>query len=249
MNTLAVIPARGGSKGLPGKNIRPFAGLPLLAHSILFAKACPELTRCIVSTDSLEVADVAKTYGAEVPFLRPTDLAKDDTPLWPVLQHALAQAEKQAGTAYDFFVLLDPTTPCRRIRYLSEAFKRLQATPSATGIVAASKPDFNPLWTCVAEKDGYMTELFPEATRYSRRQDVPAVYRINGALYIWRTDFMRSQKDGWRTHGKHLLYEVPDFAAISIDNEEEFQRAELFVNTGLFSFPWLKDGSVASCVR
>src|SRR2546428_122399 len=93
-NLLAVIPARGGSKGLSGKNIRPFAGLPLIAHSILFAKMCREITRLIVSTDDETIAAVAREYGADVPFMRPANLAQDDTPLWPVLRHALSAAEQ-----------------------------------------------------------------------------------------------------------------------------------------------------------
>src|SRR3989338_1333883 len=91
---LAVIPARGGSKGLPGKNIRSFAGLPLIAHSILFARMCPEIERTIVSTDSAGIRDVALRYDADIPFLRPAPLAQDDTPMWPVLRHALAETER-----------------------------------------------------------------------------------------------------------------------------------------------------------
>lgn len=94
---LAVIPARGGSKGLPGKNIRPFAGLPLIAHSILLAKMCPEIDRCVVSTDSEEIAQVARRFEAEVPFLRPGELARDGTPMWPVLRHALEAVETAVG--------------------------------------------------------------------------------------------------------------------------------------------------------
>src|SRR3989304_4564407 len=86
---LAVIPARGGSKGLPGKNIRPLAGIPLIAHSILLARLCPEIDRLAVSTDSPEIAAVAKQYGADVPFMRPAELARDDSPSWPVVRHAL----------------------------------------------------------------------------------------------------------------------------------------------------------------
>ena len=92
---LAVIPARGGSKGLPGKNIRQFAGLPLIVHSIRMAELCREIDDCVVSTDSEEIAEVARKYGAKVPFLRPAELARDDTPMWPVLQHALHEMERQ----------------------------------------------------------------------------------------------------------------------------------------------------------
>src|SRR5215218_3886475 len=91
---LAIIPARGGSKGLPGKNIRPLAGLPLIAHSLRLAAMCPEITRCVVSTDDPAIADVARAHGGDVPFIRPRELAGDDTPMMPVLQHALSEVER-----------------------------------------------------------------------------------------------------------------------------------------------------------
>ena len=236
---LAVVPARGGSQGLPGKNIRPFAGLPLIAHAILFAKLCPEIDRCIVSTDSSEIAEVARKYGGDVPFIRPVQLAQDDTPLWPVLRHALEFAEGEERAKYDYVLLLDPTTPCRLPVYITEAFRMLRANPDADGIIGVSIPDFNPIWHSVIDKGGWMTDLFPEATCYDRRQDVPVVYRVNGSLYIWRASFMRGEELEWRKHGKHLMYETPDFSAISIDTEEEFERAELFVKAGMVPLPWL----------
>src|SRR3954451_10687616 len=105
--TLAVVPARGGSKGLPGKNIRPLAGLPLLEHSVKLAQLCPEIDRTIVSTDSEEIAEIARAVGAEVPFLRPAKLARDETPMLPVLRHALGELDG----AWDLVLLLDPTSP------------------------------------------------------------------------------------------------------------------------------------------
>ena len=113
---LAVIPARGGSVGLPGKNLRSFAGLPLIGHSILFAKMCPEITRMVVSSDSEQIGDAARQYGADVPFVRPANLAQGSTPMWPVLRHALMTVEEQERTSYDFLILLDPTSPARETR-------------------------------------------------------------------------------------------------------------------------------------
>lgn len=237
---LAVIPARGGSKGLPGKNVRPFAGLPLIAHSILFARGCQAVTKCVVSTDSKEIADTARSHGADVPFVRPAELSQDDTPLWPVLRHALEFCETREKAPYDYVLLLDPTTPCRLPAQVSEAFERLQKNSDAEGIIAVSKPDFNPIWHSVIEKDGWLGDLFPEAAQLHRRQEAPVVYRINGSFYIWRAAFLRAQPNTWRGTGKHLMYEVADFSAISIDTEEEFNRAELFVVRGLFPLPWLE---------
>jgi N-acylneuraminate cytidylyltransferase len=236
---LAIIPARGGSKGLPGKNTRPFCGLPLIAHSILFARGCPEVTRTIVTTDSPEIAEVARSYGAEVPFIRPKELAADDTPLWPVLQHALRAVDQQGGARYDYVALLDPTSPCRQPDYMTQCVQRLAAASDADGIVAVSQPDFNPIWTCVMVEDGWMRALFQDGGKYERRQDVPTVFRINGALYLWTAEFLRNTHGRWREEGRLLAYEIPDDAAISIDTLHEFDRAELLVKSGFVRLPWL----------
>ncbi|MBE3117643.1 MAG: acylneuraminate cytidylyltransferase family protein [Candidatus Atribacteria bacterium] len=243
MNTekiLAVIPARSGSKGLPGKNIRLLAGLPLIAHSIEFARLCPAITRTIVSTDSEEIATVARHYGAEVPFMRPRELAQDDTPMWPVLRHALQTVEQMENRAYDFLILLDPTSPGRIPSDVTDALAKLRATPAAAGIIAVSQPEFNPVWHCVVERDGWMTDLIQDAQQFNRRQDVPAVYRINGSLYIWRTDFVRHEAQGWR-QAHHVIYEMPEARAIHIDDATEFEKTDLLIRQGWFHLPWLEN--------
>ncbi len=237
---IAIIPARGGSKGLPGKNLRSFCGLPLIAHSILLAQSCDEVVKTIVSTDSEEIAEVARKFGASVPFLRPPELSRDDTPLWPVLRHALEAVEKQDGENYRLVMLLDPTTPCRHPQYVMECFQRMMVNAEADGIIGVSKPDFNPVWHSVVENDGWMKDLIPEGSDINRRQDAPPVFRINGSIYMWRADFMQQRADGWRKNSNLMMYETPDFASISIDTLDEFNRAELFVKSGLFKLPWLE---------
>ncbi|OGR87979.1 MAG: hypothetical protein A3J74_03650 [Elusimicrobia bacterium RIFCSPHIGHO2_02_FULL_57_9] len=236
---LAVIPARGRSKGLPGKNIRPLAGLPLIAHSIRLARLCPEITRCIVSTDSPEIAAVARRFGAELPFPRPKWLAHARTPMWQVLRHALHTVEMQEGSRYDFLLLLDPTSPTRLPQDVARAFKRLKSKPRAAGIVSVSVPEFNPIWHSVVKKNGWMTDLNPTGARFNRRQQAPRIYRINGLLYIWRADFVRKQ-ESWRSRGKHLLHITPDIRAVSIDNQEQFDKTDLLIRGGLINLPWLK---------
>jgi CMP-N-acetylneuraminic acid synthetase len=238
---LAIIPARGGSKGLPGKNIRPFLGKPLIAHSILYAKMCPEIDRLIVSTDSLDIATVARQYDAEVPFMRPHELAKDETPMMPVLAHALAALEGKGSAEYGFVVLLDPTSPAREPNDVRDALQKLKEHGDADGIVSISQPDFNPVWNCVIERKGWMEDLVSEANQFARRQDAPKVYRINGALYIWRAAFVRRNEPSWREKGRHLVYEIPESRAMSIDTLEEFKRAEVLVQAGLIHFPWLNN--------
>jgi len=240
---LAVIPARGGSKGLPGKNIRPLAGLPLIAHSIRLAKMCPEITRCVVSTDSAAIARVARRCGADVPFLRPARLARSASPIWPVLKHALESVEREEGRAYDFVLLLDPTSPTRLPADVREAVKRLRRTPAAAGIIAVSKPEFSPIWHTVVERGGWMTD-FMDGSRYQRRQEVPEVFRINGLLYLWRAKYLKTAAS-WRTGGKHLMLVTPDSRAVSIDYLEQFQRTEALVRAGLIALPWLRKKSAS----
>ena len=235
---LAVIPARGGSKGFPGKNTRSFLGLPLIVHSILFAKMCPEIGRLVVSTDSAEIAAIARKFGADVPFMRPAELADDSTPMWPVIRHALRTLENEEGGRYGFVLLLDPTSPARRTDDVTTAFDKLRTEPGADGIGSVSQPTFNPIWHCVVERAGFMADLVAEGAGFDRRQDVPTVYRINGSLYIWRAEFVRAEGESWR-EGRHLLYEMPELRSVSIDDQQQFEHAELLVRSGLIDFPWL----------
>jgi len=237
---LAVIPARGGSKGLPGKNTRSFAGLPLIAHTIMLAKMCPEINRLIVTTDSVAIADIAKEFGADVPFSRPEELAQDETPIWPVLRHAL-QAVENSKEKFQYLLLLDPTSPAREPSDIKNALDHLREFPEADGIISVSRPDFNPIWHCVVEQGGWMKDLMEEGHHFDRRQDVPPVYRINGSLYIWRTDFVRTEESSWRKTGNHLIYATPEYRSLSFDTSDQFEQAEILVNNGFITFPWLND--------
>ena len=235
--TLAVIPARGGSKGVPGKNIRPLAGLPLLVHSLELARLCPEIARTVVSTDSEEIAEVARGAGGEVPFLRPAELAQDDTPMLPVLRHALAELDRD-GSRYERLLLLDPTSPARLPDDVARAHELLLADPSADGVVAVSEPSFNPLWTSVVDRDGYLEPALADASRYGRRQDVPRVLRINAALYLFRAAFLRSEAESW-LNGRHRPLEIPELRAFHLDGDGDFRLCELVLENGLVRLPWL----------
>jgi CMP-N,N'-diacetyllegionaminic acid synthase len=237
LTTLALIPARGGSKGLPGKNVRRLAGLPLVVHSLRLAARCPEVDRTVVSTDSADIADVARAAGGEV-LERPATLAADETPMVPVLRHALDALDPTGS--FDFLLLLDPTSPGRLPDDVTRAHDLLVAQPEADGVVAVSEPPFNPIWHAVVDRDGFMEQLFPEARSYGRRQDVPRVLRINAALYLFRTSFVRSARDTW-LDGRHLVLEVPDLRALHIDTETDFRLCELLLEAGLVTLPWIDD--------
>lgn len=235
---LAVIPARGGSKGLPGKNIRELAGMPLIAHSIALAKMCAEIDTLIVSTDSSEIADVARRFGADVPFMRPVALAGDDVGTIPVLQHALDEMNKIAGKQFASVLLLDPTSPGRLPEHVSEACKLLEDDATADGVVACSQPKFNPFFVGVLNDEGYLRRACGEQV-YTHRQKVPPFFRVNGSLYLWRSEFLRNTPPTW-LNGRHRMLEVPEDLAFSIDDLMEFKVADFVISNGLVKLPWVK---------
>ena len=239
-NMLAIIPARGGSKGLPRKNLRRMGGLPLIVHSIKLAQMCPDISRCVVSTDDSEIATTAKNYGAEVPFLRPAHLADDHTPTMPVIRHALDVIDPD-GSEYDFVLLLEPTSPGRLPSDVHEAYTRLEASPESDGIIGVHKPEFNPVWHAVTEQGGRMQDLIDDGGQFGRRQDAPPVFRIDGSLYIWRSDFVRKCGDAWRP-GNFLMHEVEERQFINIDNAYELEKADAMIKAGLIQYPWMNGG-------
>lgn len=248
---LAVVPARSGSKGLPGKNIRPFVGIPLLCHSVLCALQVPEITTVVVSTDSADYAKVVfhpavsrvlgslgggRLHGVEVMDRRP-DLAQDDTPIWTVLQDVLATKEV-AGNVWDFLVLLEVTSPCRKPEWVSGAIRLLEQHESADGVHGVSVDKWNPIWHAMVEKGPYLEYLIPSGRFYYRRQDAPTIWKIDGSLHVWRASFVRHAAGEYHG-GKHLKYETDPNWAFSFDELEEFEAAETLVKAGKIALPWL----------
>ena len=232
MSILALIPARGGSRGLPGKNIRPLYGHPLLGHSIMFAELCG-VDRIVVSTDSPEIAQVARNYGAEVPGLRPARLAQHDTPIWPVIQHAVEIIPDR----YDYLMLLEVPSPVREAGDFSGSLAKLEACPEADGVVTASRPYFES-WAAITETpEGWVRNLHPSAYTYWQRQQVPPSYRYSG-LYIWRTDYVLRHPGPVWLSGRHLLYETPSSRTYSIDTLEEFDLCQAMLDAGMIRLPW-----------
>lgn len=235
---LAVIPARGGSKGLPGKNVRPMLGRPLIGHTIACAGLAPRIATTIVSTDSPEIAEAARREGARVPFLRPAELAGDDVAMAPVLRHALGEMERIDGRRYETLLLLDPTAPARLPSDIDEAFRLLEAHPAADGVIAVSQPRFNFLWVGAVVDNGYLAPAFGEKAAFVRRQDVPRALRVNGLLYLWRRDYLMEAHPYW-WQGRILPLEIPEERAFSIDDLYEFQLAETYLASGRVALPWL----------
>lgn len=239
-DVIAVIPARGGSKGLPGKNIRYLAGLPLIAHTIKYAQLCPAVTRLVVSTDSEEIAGVAKEYGAEV-LMRDPALAQDDTPIWAVLRAVLWELDMQA-LRYDYLALLEPTSPFREVGDLGRALRWLEADSAADGIIAVALYKFNPIWNgFTLGNGGYLKYIVPAGANAYQRQQVQLVWHHSGELYLWRTLFVRSHEEGWQG-GRYLSYPTSELRAVSIDVLEELEWAEGLVKAGMVRLPWLEEG-------
>ncbi len=238
---LAVVPARAGSKGLPGKNWKPLAGLPLIAHTVLMADLCPDIDYLFVSTDSEKIADIARAHGAQVPMLRPSELAQDDTAMWPVLRHALEALEEHLQREFDYLMLLDPTVPTRQPADVAAAFKLLCEHPQADGVIGMSQPELSVFWNSWVGEEGLIKPLFNDSSQYGRRQDVPATYYVNGAMYVWRTSFVRAEEKTWR-HGALLRYEIERHRIVNIDDSHSFDMAEVLIKAGYFDLPWVGAG-------
>ncbi len=190
MHTLFLITARGGSKGIPGKNIKPFCGLPLICHSIDHARACGAADADIcLSTDSEEIADVARAYGLEVPFLRPAALASDTAGSYGVIMHALDWHERERGVRYDRVVLLQPTSPLRTPDDIRDAIALW--TPECDMVVSVREARTNPYYNAFEQDAAGYLHISKGEGGYTRRQDAPAVWEYNGAVYVMTADALR----------------------------------------------------------
>lgn len=224
---LSLIPARGGSKSIPRKNIRPFAGHPLIAYSIAAGLASGRISRVIVSTDDEEIAATARQYGAETPFLRPKELAKDDTPDLPVFQHALNWLREHEGYQPEIVVQLRPTSPFRRVRHIDTAVQRLLEQPKADSVRTVCTPFQNPFKMWRVGEDGYMRPLMqinhPEPYNLPR-QSLPEVYWQTGYVDAAWADTILSKNS---MTGERILPLVIDASEwVDIDSPDDWRRAE-----------------------
>jgi CMP-N,N'-diacetyllegionaminic acid synthase len=223
---LAVIPARGGSKGIPDKNIRPLAGKPLLAWTIAAAQAAGCLDRIVVSTDSETIAAIAHDYGAETPFLRPPELARDDTPTTDSVAHAARWLAEHQSYRPDLVMILQPTCPLRTaddIRQAVALFREQQAE----SVVAVCEAKQHPLWMKHLADDGRLTPYIADWEHATRRQGLPRVYALNGALYLIQREILVAQNTVYppRTFG----YVMPKERSLDIDTPWDFHVAELLL--------------------
>jgi CMP-N,N'-diacetyllegionaminic acid synthase len=221
LHTLALIPARGGSKGIPRKNIKLLAGKPLIAWSIEAALASNMIDSVVVSTDDEEIAEVSLKWGAQVPFIRPAELAQDDTPgIAPVL-HALDQLPQ-----FDRVVLLQPTSPLRTVEDINLCID-LAEREGLASVVSVCEPDFHPYWTYILGADLRLTNLIDTPT-FSRRQDVPTVYGLNGALYLAHVDFLRKHQSFLTP--ETIGFVMPKERSLDVDSLFDWKLAEFLIS-------------------
>jgi CMP-N,N'-diacetyllegionaminic acid synthase len=217
---LGIIPARGGSKGIPGKNIKEVNGKPLIGYAIECGLKCPSIDHLIVTTDSKEIAAVAIKYGAEVPFLRPNELASDETPMLPVLQHAISTCEQLYKKQIDFIVLLDPTGPLRAVEDV-EGCIAFYKSKQCDAIISVNKAHRYPDFNMVKFQEGCVKLVIDPVKKIGRRQDCEQVYDMNTVVWIYsRRAIMDEQK---RIPERTLMYIVPNERAIDIDTELDFR--------------------------
>jgi CMP-N,N'-diacetyllegionaminic acid synthase len=219
---VGLITARGGSKGIPGKNIKAMAGKPMIAWTIEAARGSGRLSRVIVSTDDEEIARVARNWGAEVPFLRPMELAEDTSPHLAVIDHALEWFNCH-GMDPEFLCLLQPTSPLRTAADISSAID-LAISKEVNSVIGVTSPRHHPLLTMRLLKDGTLVNFIPTQAEYRRRQDFPPAYVINGAIYVNRCDSIRAQRTMFPPGS--LAYVMPPERSIDVDTPFEFFLAE-----------------------
>jgi len=227
MKIVGCIFARGGSKGLPGKNIRMFCGKPLIAWSIEHTKAIERISRIIVSTDSEDIAQVALDYGAEVPFLRPTELAKDTTPEWMAWRHLLHYLREEEQYIPEIMVSTPATSPLRIPQDIDKCIDKY-ITCSADVVVTVTESYRNPWFNMVKKRsDGSVGIVNTPKDPIYRRQDAPRVFDMSTVAYVARPDYVMREMEIFR--GKVHAVEVPVERAVDIDTLFDFQLAEFIM--------------------
>jgi CMP-N-acetylneuraminic acid synthetase len=216
---MGFIPARAGSKGVPGKNIKPLAGKPLIVHTIEVAKASGIFDFLMVSTDGMEIASIAQKAGAEVPFMRPPDLATDDAKGIDVLHHAMDWC-KNHYKKFDWLMLLQPTSPLRSSEDIINACSLMEKR-RGTAVVSVCEAEHHPWWCNTLPSDFCMDKFLHSEAIKTNRQDLPVFYRINGAIYLAEWDFI-CNRDSWYSPQTYA-YVMPQERSLDIDSMIDFE--------------------------
>ncbi len=221
---LAIIPARGGSKRLPHKNILDFKGQPMIVRSIEAGLQSKYVDRVVVSTDSEEIANISIQYGADVPFLRPLDLSTDQAKSIDVILHTITQLEKDKDF-YEYIVLLQPTSPLRTAENIDGAVEYL-LEKKANSVISVTEVEHSPLWSNVLPKDGCMNGFMRDEIINKRSQDLEKYFRLNGAIYICKMESLLSEKSFF-LKDNIFAYVMDKKDSIDIDDELDFIVAKV----------------------
>lgn len=223
MKVLGLIPARGGSKGVPRKNIRLLSGKPLLAYTAEAALQARSLTRVILSTEDQEIAEIGKQWGLDVPFMRPEYLAEDTTPTLPVVQHALMSLAEN-GESFDAVCLLQPTNPLRREQDIDACIELLANSGASSAVSMRPVPhEYNPRWVYWKSADGKLSLSAGEGDPITRRQDLPSAFYRDGSIYVSRSETVLNGS----LYGPDIVgYEMPPEFSANIDTEADWQAIE-----------------------
>ncbi len=225
---LGTICCRGGSKGVPGKNVRLLNGVPLIGHTILQSKSCELIDELLISTDSLEIGKVAEEYGASFPFIRPEDLASDTASKWPVFIHALEFFEKKSGFIVDYLVDMDVTVPLKSGLDIENAIKLAQSRPDVDVVITGYEPERNPYFNMMEIGDSGYAQIVKRSEKpIVRRQDAPIVYSLSPAAYVIKRSALY-EFEHW-SKANCLISPMPRERAIDIDTEFDFQLIEFIL--------------------
>jgi CMP-N,N'-diacetyllegionaminic acid synthase len=212
---LAIIPAREGSKRVVGKNTRSLGGIPLIAHTIKAAIKSKKIDRVIVSTDSQSIADISMEYGAEVPFLRPKSIARDETVMLDVFKYMLERLKVENGEIIDSFVALQPTSPFRNSSDIDSAIE-LFCNNNTDSVISFTKEAHPPEWNRIINDDNTFSNFITEE-----------IYRFNGAVYVYKSKLI---KNSLMYNDTSLAYVIPEERSLDIDTENDFMYAEFLIN-------------------
>lgn len=226
MKILGVIPARGGSKGVPGKNIKQLGGKPLLAYTAEVALNSKYISKTILSTDDPDIASAGEKLGLEVPFLRPAELAMDTTPTLPVIIHAL-NYYKELGEEFDVVCLLQATSPFKASGFLDKAIEKfINSDPDSLVSVLEVPDHFNPHWTFFEKGNGYLQIATGEKELITRRQELPNAYFRDGSIYLTKSSVILNGS----LYGEKMSYIINDPSFyINIDTQKDWEKAEAWL--------------------
>lgn len=234
MRILAIIPARGRSKGIPRKNVRLLAGRPLLQYTAEAALAGRCLTRVVLSTEDEEIAEVGRRCGLDVPFLRPLELALDDTPTLPVLQHAVGALEKD-GARFDAICLLQPTSPFRTPDDIDGCINLLIESGADSVVTVLPVPhEHNPHWVYFQDENGFLRLSTGETTPIPQRQLLPPAFHREGSIYVTRRDVLMEQNSLYGS--KVVGFPMDPRRSVNIDTMGDWDRADALLRSAPRAF-------------